>query len=93
MRSINFLLHLMDPANEGFRTEARMFYELSKDAGERPYKYFFPDLECVHSQNAIDTLMRNLYIHHENESQNKPKKPVDDPTPQRSPVVIVGATP
>ena len=92
MRSINFLLHLMDPANEGFRAEARMFYKESEGRA-RPYTYYFPDLTCVHSKNAIDMLMRNLYIRHENESQNKPKKPVDDPTPQRSPVVIVGATP
>lgn len=93
-----FLLFLNDPANKDFREEARIYYDMSRDAGERPYTYYFEpwELPCLHTRNAIDLTMRSLWVEHENQKnaerypstpqQNKPETPEED---GESPVVIV----
>ena len=50
---------------------------MSKDAGERPYTYYFPYLQCPFSQNAIDVKMKLVWTQNQiklnKESQQKAK--------------------
>lgn len=79
MRLMTFLLNLMDPDNpyyEENQFEAWETYCMAIDAGQRPYTYYFRYLECEHSQNAIDRVLRRIWQRIEVERKEKnAKKP------------------
>lgn len=87
-------MFLQNPANEEFRSEARVFYALSQDAGERPYTYYFHEheLPCLHMRNAIDVVMRGIWVEHENSKNESRNTPKENPQPEKeTPVVIIGS--
>ena len=64
---------------------------MAKEAGERPYTYYFDFIECLSTRNAIDVVMRSIYIASENEKYERANAPKEKPQPQReSPVVVIG---
>jgi hypothetical protein len=89
-RRRNFLLYLQNPENSDFREEARIFYEESIGR-ERPYTYYFPDCACAHTRNAIDVVMRGIWVASENAKHEKTNAPKEkSPTDRESPVVVIG---
>ena len=75
----------MDEHDESYdlnQKEAWHVYEMSKDAGVRPYIYYFPYLECPHSMNAIDIVIRRIWIRIEVErKQERESKQVSNQNP------------
>lgn len=69
MKWIRFLQNLTDETHPYFehkRQEAIEVYDMSKDAGERPYVYYFPYSKCPHAMNAIDKKVRDIWKTEEN---------------------------
>lgn len=60
-------MFLTDKENQTFRDEARIFYDEAGRSGVRPYTYYFHENTIdLHYQNAIDFVMRTIWIEYEN---------------------------